>query len=138
MANPKSLANLTPFKAGAEWTGNRKGRPPKRPITDRLREWAERPLDAKTRKRFKLPATTLTYGDALALIQFQESFKGRTMAAKEIREAIEGKATSRIEVIGSDTDEQPNLAMTIAKIREFYGLEEPKLPCRPGSAEPDK
>lgn len=41
-----------------------------------------------------------TYGDALALGQVQAGIKGRTEAAREIREATEGKASQRVHVSG--------------------------------------
>jgi hypothetical protein len=67
-----------------------------------------------------------TYAHASALGIFLAAVKGHPGAVKEIREAIEGKATQRIEVVGSDTSRiKASLAETVERIREFYGLRPP-------------
>jgi len=130
VVTPRSLANLTPFKSGIEWTGNAGGRPKKRPISDRLRELAESPLDLKACKRLKL-SPGATVGDAIAAALGKEAIRGKVPAVREFREAVEGKATSRIEVIGGVTHGPPNVATTVLEIRRFYGLLEEESPGPP-------
>jgi hypothetical protein len=84
----------TRFKPGQ--SGNPGGRPRRRPITERYAAMAEEPLEESLRLELKMPKGS-TYGDAMALGQGRAAIKGNTSAAREIREAIEGKATQRIE-----------------------------------------
>jgi hypothetical protein len=102
--SPNSLKNLRPpWKKGD--VPNPKGVNRKRPITDRYFGRAEDPLPEKIRKKFKLEEGA-TWGDALALRQFSEAvMKGSTAAAKEIREAIEGKSPQRLEISGPERKE---------------------------------
>lgn len=80
-----SLANLKPFKAGAEWTGNAGGRPKKKPITEAYARLLENPANA----------------DKLAKAIFDEAVKKASVfAAKEIREALEGKALQAVRMDG--------------------------------------
>lgn len=87
--NAKSLKNLKPFKKGQ--SGNPAGRPQRRPITKWLSVIAETRIEESERKRLKLPRGS-TYGRALAIRMYQQAIEGDIRAAKEIREAIEGKA----------------------------------------------
>jgi hypothetical protein len=75
-------------------SGNPGGRPKKRPISDRYHAFAEQLLEERARIALGLPKDT-TNADALTIQQFRAGFKGNTPAAREIREAIEGKATQR-------------------------------------------
>src|SRR5713101_7533720 len=93
---------LKPWPKGV--SGNPGGRPKKRPITDRYYQKAEEPLSEKDCKRLELPIGA-TWGDLLALRQFQAADKGSTNAAREIREAIEGKAPQRFEITGPERKE---------------------------------
>ncbi len=88
----------TRFKPGH--SGNLSGRPKKRAISDRYEIMAERPLPKKERSDLGLRKGA-TYGDAIAHAQFHSEIEGKTEAAREIREAIEGKATQRVELSGS-------------------------------------
>src|ERR1700739_2105986 len=88
---------LKPWPKGV--SGNPGGRPKKRPITDRYYQKAEEPLSEKDCKRLKVPIGA-TWGDLLAQRQFQAAEKGSTNAAREIREAIEGRAPQRLEITG--------------------------------------
>jgi len=92
MAGKGRTENLKPWKPGE--SGNLSGRPKKRPISDRYAERAETPLPEKERIKRGLPMGA-TYGDALALGQFNAALNGRTEAAREIRESIEGKVSQR-------------------------------------------
>ncbi len=93
MAGKGRIENLKPWKPGE--SGNLSGRPKMRPISDRYAERAETALPEEERIKRGLPRGA-TYGDALAFDQFNAALNGRTEAAREIREAIEGKAAQRI------------------------------------------
>ena len=95
MAGKGRIENLRPWKPGE--SGNLSGRPKKRPISDRYAERAETALPEEERLKRGLPSGA-TYGDALALDQFNAALNGKTEAAREIREAIEGKAGQRMEI----------------------------------------
>lgn len=90
----------TRFQPGQ--SGNLSGRPKKRAISDRYEIMAEKPLPKKERSDLGLRKGA-TYGDAIAHAQFHSAIDGKTEAAREIREAIEGKATQRVELSGSDS-----------------------------------
>jgi len=110
---------LTPWGPGQ--SGNPGGRPKKQPITERYAILAETPLDDRLLRTLKLPKGS-TYADAAALGQFKAAIEGKTNAVREIREALEGKSTSRVEVIGritpelSDTDRAAAMAI-VAKMK---------------------
>jgi Family of unknown function (DUF5681) len=100
MAGKGRIENLRPpWKPGE--SGNPGGRPRKRPISQRYEEIVEVPLSERERKRLGLWQGA-TWGDAIALSQARAAVNGRTDAAREIREAIEGKATQRVEMAGKE------------------------------------
>jgi hypothetical protein len=110
--NPKSLKNLKPFKSGDEWNGNAGGRPKKRPITDEYYARAEKPLPEKLRKQINREAGEevllegATWAQANALKRFIQTLEmDGHRSAKEIREAIEGKAPERLEISGPERKE---------------------------------
>jgi hypothetical protein len=88
-------------------SGNPTGRPRRLPITDRYASIAELPAPDYLLAALKLSEVERkeikTYGDALALSQFRAGIKGKTEAAREIADRIEGKATHPIELSGSVT-----------------------------------
>jgi hypothetical protein len=86
------------FKPGM--SGNPGGRPKKRPISERYEELAELELPKKDRIKHGLPEGA-TYGDALAIVMFKSALEGNPSAAREIREAIEGKTAQRQETTDS-------------------------------------
>jgi hypothetical protein len=88
MGAPGKIENLKPWKPGQ--SGNPGGRPKKRPITERYAQFAEAPVEEKTRKALKLPKGA-TLADAAVKRAYQEAVDGNLDALKEIREAIEGK-----------------------------------------------
>jgi Family of unknown function (DUF5681) len=119
----KQRANLQPFKPGK--SGNPGGRPKKRPITDRYHEGLEAPLEENIRLALGLPEGS-TNGDAVAKAQIRAAIKGKTYAARELREAIEGKSTQRLEIVGEEGGAvKVDIAESLARIREFYGLANP-------------
>jgi hypothetical protein len=65
------------------------------PISDRYAHIAEVKLPENIRKKLKL-GPGATYGDAIALRTFQAALEGDIAATREVREAIEGKATIRV------------------------------------------
>ena len=100
--NPNSLANLKPpFQVGhAPLPGA--GRPRKRPITEEYDDLVREPVPVEIARAMKLKPGT-TWGRAMAIARAREALQaGGTPAAKEMREAIEGKATQRIELSRSE------------------------------------
>ena len=94
--NPKGKPdNLKPFGPGK--SGNPGGRPRKRPISGRYADVAETELPDDFQRVLRLPKGA-TFGDDIAMGLVRAAIKGRTDAAREVREAIEGKATQRIEI----------------------------------------
>jgi hypothetical protein len=83
-------------------SGNPGGGRKKRPITDTLLHVGALPIPERWRKKLSLWAGA-TWFDGVAMAMFQEAAKGDPAAAKEIREAIEGKAPQRIE-LDADVD----------------------------------
>ncbi len=76
-------------------------RPAKLPISDAYLGAVETELPDKIRLALQLPVGS-TYGAAIAFGQGLAAVAGKTDAAREIREAIEGKAGQRIEAAGPD------------------------------------
>ena len=133
----ENAAHLNSFRWPKGVSGNAGGRPKKRPITERYQFIAELPLPESERRKMHL-WKGVTYGDAAAIGTFLAAIEGQHSAAKEIREAIEGKSMQRIEVVGtSGGPVRVSLEETRKRIREFYGLGEPTLtPRRPADPEP--
>ena len=121
MANPKgNPENLKPWKPGQ--CGNLGGRPKKHPVTDRYAAVLEKPLPDELVRLLKVKKGT-TYGEAIAFGQAISAIKGKADSAREIREALEGKATQRVEVTGEAGGAiKLDLDNTLQKIREFYGI----------------
>jgi hypothetical protein len=103
----KGISGNPPTQFPPGVSGNPGGRPKKLPITDRYRERLEQTLPKtkyydRERKKLCLPDDA-TYGDLLSARQmFEAANRGRTDAAREIREAVEGKAIQRLRVEGPD------------------------------------
>jgi hypothetical protein len=102
--NLKSLANLrAPWKRGASENPVRINQ--KRPITDEYYARGNEPVPEPLCKKLKLRIGT-TWAQAQAAVQFYESVvKGSTSAAKETREAIEGKSPQRLDDSGPERQE---------------------------------
>jgi len=133
--NPKSLANLKPYPKGT--SGNPGGKRHKLPLTDRYADRIEEKLPEKFRKWLIAKAPPLAevlipgskYGDMVVIAQILQAAKGKTEAAKEIREAIEGKSIVRlrqemasgmsVEAEGTDVDDiKKRIAEMTERIRE--------------------
>jgi Family of unknown function (DUF5681) len=111
------------FKPGE--SGNPGGRPKKRPISDRYAELAELELPETGRIKHDLPEGA-TYGDALAIVMFKLALEGKTDAAREVREAIEGKTAHRQETI---EPEKTRKTLDIPDMTDVYrklGLRKPE------------
>jgi hypothetical protein len=86
---------------------NPSGRPKRRPITDAYIAMSKKRIPKRIREQLGLPDKAI-WADAVAYGQFIHAAKGHASNASEIREAIEGKATQRIELSGSsDADARP-------------------------------
>jgi hypothetical protein len=93
MPGKGKIENLRPpWKPGE--SGNPSGRPKKRPLSDLYAEFAERPVPEKLRRALGL-AEGATFAEAQTLSLFLAASNGNIQAAREIREAIEGKAGPR-------------------------------------------
>jgi Family of unknown function (DUF5681) len=106
----KTPKQIPPAMEANKWkpgqSGNPSGRPKKLPITDRYASIAELPAPEYLLAALKLsPAERQeikTYGDALALNQFRAAIKGKTDAAREITDRLEGRARQALEVSGPE------------------------------------
>ena len=96
---PGHPESLKPFHWKKGQSGNPLGRPRRKPITDRYIEAIETELPDDTRKKLGL-APGSTVGDAIARSVAFQAVIGpeRVTAAKEIREAIEGKTPQAVEL----------------------------------------
>src|SRR5215469_8992789 len=116
--NPRSIKNLRPWQKGE--SGNPGGRP-RKPISDAYADLAEHPFPGDKHGR--------TYAQRLAEAQFRAAVKGKTDAAREIANRIEGPAgkAQQIEVVpGSDPLKVRIDAPDLLKaIRQIYGLRSP-------------
>jgi Family of unknown function (DUF5681) len=122
--NAKKPGGITGKGFSPGQSGNPGGRPKKRPISERYLTVAELPVDEKLRKKLGLPIGA-TYADAGVVAQYNAMIRGNPSAAREIREAIEGKATHRLELTGESggpVATKLDLKSTLAAIREFYGI----------------
>jgi hypothetical protein len=104
--NANSLANLKPFKPGAEWTGNAGGRPQGRPLTKRYEIRLEEPLPDWWRKELKRRhhielSMKATWGDAIVAMRTADALQD-TAAAKEICDRIEGKSLQGLRMTGAN------------------------------------
>jgi hypothetical protein len=114
MANPKgNPQNLKPWKPGE--SGNPGGRPKKTPITDSYEKMARKRLPEDLRIMLKLPKGA-KYADAVSAAQYRSAIKGKTDAARELRESIEGKTTQRLELTGAEGRPIQHLTLDFKKL----------------------
>jgi hypothetical protein len=110
--------------------GNPTRRPRKLPITDRYATVAELQVPDNLLAALKLSEAEKqeikTYGDALALNQFRAAIKGKTEAAREIANRLEGRARQAVEVSGPEGGPVDLQYMTDgeidARIRELLAI----------------
>jgi Family of unknown function (DUF5681) len=92
-------ANLRPAWQKGDPSPNPSGRPIRLPITDMYRRIADEPIPEAIRKAMKRNGVNLksgaTFAEALATRVWAKALSGDSGAAKEIREAIEGKTGKR-------------------------------------------
>jgi hypothetical protein len=116
--NPKSLANLRPFKSGADWSGNAGGRPTQLPLTASYRRFLEQPIPEWWRKKLRRShhielSPTATWSDAIGAARVADAVL-ETSAAKEIREAVEGKSSHRLVL---EPNSEPKDERTLEEVR---------------------
>jgi hypothetical protein len=118
--SPNSLANLKSFKRGDEWRGNAGGRPKKLPISEAYAALMPAEVDDAVVKSLKLPKLKgekrWTWAEAITFCQARNACT-KTEAAKEIREAIEGKSLTRLR-LSMDEDSELNVHVTQERTRE--------------------
>jgi hypothetical protein len=108
MANPNgNPQNLKPFQPGHPGIG---GRPRRRPLSeaydDVLRERLPKEFrDALLRANIRLKPDA-SWADAIAASMARTALKANVLAAKEMREAVEGKSTQRIELVSGETRQE--------------------------------
>jgi hypothetical protein len=123
-APAKQLGGITGRGFQPGQSGNPSGRPKRLPITDRYAAIAELPVPDYLLIALKLSDAERqeikTYGDALALNQFRAAIKGKTEAAREIADRLEGRARQPVEIAGKDGG-PIDLAERIARGRARIG-----------------
>jgi hypothetical protein len=105
-----NLEKGAPYRFKPGQSGNPGGRPKKRPISDRYAELAEVLIPEKDRIKHGLPKGA-TYGQMLAVAVFNAALAGEINAAREIREAVEGKTGQR-----QETSDPQELRVVIERI----------------------
>jgi hypothetical protein len=103
--NPKTRGLKEPWKPGE--SGNPNGRPRKRPMSEAYDDYLREPVPPAQLAAMKAKGVPvkagMTNADIIALAMGKAAVEGNTLAAKEMREAVEGKSTQRIELT-SPTD----------------------------------
>lgn len=143
--NAKATQNNSPVQAGKlrggitgkgflpGKSGNPSGRKPKRPLSFKYEQTLEMSIPESLRKRLNFPPGA-TYADTIAIAMAIAAIEGDTNAAREIREAVEGKADQRIKLTGSDGDavkvKMDGSALVKALKEVYYGLSDVKPPTR--------
>jgi Family of unknown function (DUF5681) len=121
------IENLRPWKPGQ--SGNPKGRALKRPISQLYALFSDlkiSELPERIRKRF----IQFTGRDDLSLSErgamgvYEAMAKGNPTAAKELREAIEGKSAQRaeVEIVAGPRKGQMSTADLLVALRVVYGM----------------
>ena len=95
-------------------SGNPSGRPSRRRMTERYEDLLEQALPEDLRAGLKLKKGA-TYGDAIVLGQARAAIKGKTDAAREIADRVEGKAHQPVEMSGSITTDLAELIEAVRK-----------------------
>src|SRR5690349_2195648 len=96
MPSEASLRNLIHYKPGQ--SGNPAGRPRKRPLSEAYDNLLRELLPEQERKALKLPVGT-TWAEAIASSRARHALtRAGVESARELREAVEGRATQRVEL----------------------------------------
>lgn len=101
-ANKRKLGGVTGKGFMPGQSGNPSGRPSRRRMSERYEELLEQALPEDLRVGLKLKPGA-TWGDAIALGQARAAIKGKTDAAREIADRVEGKARQQVDVKGDVT-----------------------------------
>ena len=125
--SPRSLANLKPPIRPGE-VRNPAGINRKRPITDEYWQSSAEPMPLVLIRRFnrKCGAALLRPGDTWARgvairAQYEAVMQGMMRAARELREAMEGKAPQRLEITATPAKTQVVLTVRYEERRgNFY------------------
>ena len=138
MPRKGNAANLTAPRWKPGESGNPGGRPKKRPVTDEYFQILGEPLPESLRKQInslfktELLQKGATFARAGALRRALDSLlEGGWSASKEMREATEGKAPMRMEIIGT---EKKVITITIQDDRKLSST----LIVQPILSEPSK
>jgi Family of unknown function (DUF5681) len=119
--------NLRPPWRKGEPSPNPSGRPKRLPISDTYALFAQAPIPESIRRAMKRKGIPIepgaTFADALSLQIWMKAMGGDPKAAKEIREAVEGKAAQRP---ADPRDKGP------LEIHVVYDEEKKDLPPEPG------
>ena len=137
MSKDARLKNLRPpWKPGE--SGNPNGRPRKRPLSEAYDDWLRQPVSPdqvlKLREQGVLLPEETTNADMVALAQGREAMTGNTIAAKEMREAVEGKATQRFE-LSRTNDRAPEFLVVYANAVPSLPAAEPERQAVEAAAE---
>lgn len=96
------LANLRPPFGPDNPPPKSPGRPRKRPMSEAYDDWLREPVPGPQLASMKAQGVAvkagMTNADIIALAMGKAAIGGNTLAAKEMREAVEGKAKQRIEL----------------------------------------
>jgi hypothetical protein len=124
--SPRSLANLKPPIQPGE-IRNPLGVNRKRPITDQYWESSAEPMPLVLIRKFnrKCGAALLRPGDTWARgvairAHFEAVMQGVMRAARELREAMEGKAPQRLEITATPTRTETTLTVRYERRGKFY------------------
>jgi hypothetical protein len=101
MPNPKiaEAGRATRFKKGNVPVSP--GRPKRTAVTDAYAKHIGKPLPDDIRRKLGLPKSA-TWADAMAVGQIRSAVRGKTDAAREIVDRLEGRARQAVEVSGAD------------------------------------
>jgi Family of unknown function (DUF5681) len=116
------VENLRPFQPGQ--SGNPSGRPKRRPVSEAYSAGLSAELPTALRRQLNLPVGS-TWAEAVAAGTIRSAVKGNHAASRELREALEGKSTQRLELTGESggpIEAKISLGNTLALIREAYGI----------------
>jgi hypothetical protein len=113
------------FKPGV--SGNPNGRPRKRPISEAYDDLLREPLPEEERRALKLAKGT-TWAEAIALSRARHALmRSGVESAREMREAVEGKATQRFELSG-EMNRDAELIVVYASAVPQLPESKPELP----------
>jgi len=132
-------------------SGNPRGRQPRRPLSEAHDNLLRQEIPQEmlrslnlavvngVRKDMKILGPHSTWADAIALAMVRTALRGDAPAAKELREAVEGKATQRIELLALE-DRQIELSVVFEQSefsRKFAPEHTKQIDLEPEQPEPE-